>query len=263
MVSNLSMINMAISIFVIFILPVLFFWKFKSKKGLFLTMSAGAMGFFVAQYVVRLPLLNAVLLNENYAFIFDSFLLYAFILGVSAAFFELLFRIIVLKLFMRGYHQKHHILAAGFGHGIIEAILIVGLSYINNLIVAFYINAGRVQELVSEGTDPGIVNQLIESLTNANSWVFLVGGIERVLIVAIHMALTVLAFKGLKSKNRWKFWGLAFVIHAILDFGVVILQLTNVSIVVIEIGILAFAILSFMIIKQFMQSPEKMEEKQV
>ncbi len=261
MVSTLSMVNMAISVIVILTLPIIFFWKFRSKSGLFLTMSAGAMGFFVAQYVVRLPLLNTVLLNESYAFIFDSLLLYAFILGVSAAFFELLFRIVILKLFMRGYHQKHHILAAGFGHGIIEAVLIVALSYINNLIVAFYINAGRVDELISEGTDPGIVNQLIESLTNANSWIFLVGGIERVLIVVIHISLTVLAFKGLKSKNRWKYWGLAFVIHAVLDFGVVILQLTSVSIIFIEMGIVAVAILSFMIIKQFMQSSEIMEEK--
>ena len=254
MVSNLSMINMVVSIVVIFALPVLFFWKFRSKSAVFRTMSAGAMGFFVAQYVVRLPLLNALLLNESYAFIFDSPVLYALILGMSAAFFELLFRIIILRWFMRDYHQKHHVLAAGFGHGIIEAILLVALSYINNLVVAFYINAGRIAELISEQTDPGVVNQLVESLTNANSWIFLVGGIERVFVVMIHMALTILAFKGLQSKKWWHYWGLAFIIHAVLDFGIVMLQITNVSIFVIELGIVGFAIMSFIIIKQFIQT---------
>lgn len=255
MVSTLSIVNMIISVVVIFVLPLLFFLKFRSKSGLLRTMSAGAMGFFVAQYILRLPLVNALLQNESLAdIIFGNFLLYALILGVSAAFFELLFRIIILHWFLRDHQQKHHILAAGFGHGVIEAIMVVAFSYINNIMIAIMINDGRVDQLIQDGADPGVVNQIVEALTTANPWLFLVGGMERVMVIVIHVALTILAFKGLKSARRWYFWGMAFFIHAALDFMVVYMQLNNISILLIEVLVLVFAVLAVLIIKNFVQS---------
>lgn len=262
-VSIFSMINMVVSVIVIFGLPFLFFWIFRKKTGLFRAMAAGAMAFFVAQYVIRIPIMNRVLVMDQFAFVFDSPLLYAVILAVTAAFFELVFRILVLRYFIPDTQKKHHILAVGFGHGMIEAILLVALSYINNLIVSFLINSDRVSEIITETTDVNLVNQMVETLVNTSSWVFLVGGIERVLMIGIHMAITILAYKGLKNTNlRLKYWGAAFMIHLALDFSVVVFQLVNFPILLIEFVIVGFAIGAWMIIVKFYREPEMIIKKE-
>jgi uncharacterized membrane protein YhfC len=261
-VSVFSMISMMVTIVVIFGLPFVFFWIFRKKTGIFRAMAAGSMAFFVAQYVVRIPIMNRVLVLEPFAFVFDSPILYAIILAVTAAFFELVFRILVLRYFIPDIQKKHHILAVGFGHGMIEAILLVGLSYVNNLIVSFLINSNRVSEIVSETTDATLVDQMVNTLVNTSSWVFLVGGIERVLMIGIHMALTILAFKGLKHPAlRLKYWGSAFLIHFVLDFSVVVFQLANLPVLLIELVIVGFAVLAWFIIKKYWNEPEVILKK--
>lgn len=263
-VSLFSMINMVISVVVIFGLPFLFFWIFRKKTGLFRAMAAGSMAFFVAQYVIRIPIMNRILVLDQFAFIFDRPVLYAIILALSAAFFELVFRIVVLRYFIPDIQKKHHILAVGFGHGMIEAILLVGLSYINNLIVSFLINSDRVSEIATETTDPAIIDQVVTTLVETSSWVFLVGGLERVLMIGIHMAITILAFKGLRNASmRLKYWGAAFLIHAVLDFSVVVFQLANIPVLLIELVIIGFAIGGWMIIKKYWNEPEPIIKKEV
>lgn len=258
-----SMINMVITVVAIFGLPLIFFYVFRKKTGLFRAMAAGAMAFFVAQYVVRIPLMNQLLMMKQFSFVFENPLLYAVILAFSAAFFELLFRILILKYFVSGTQKKHHILAVGFGHGMIEAILLVGLSYINNLIISSLINTDRVSELISDSTSAEVINKVVDTLVNTNSWIFLIGGVERILIITVHMALTILAYKGLKDNaHRIKYWGGAFLIHFLLDFSVVFFQLAEFPILFIELVIVGFAIGAWFIIKKFYHEPEMIIKKE-
>lgn len=263
-VSVVSIVNMGISIVAIFGLPFLFFWIFRKKTGLFRAMAAGAMAFFVAQYIFRIPLINRVLVLDQFKFVFDHPLLYAVILAFSAAFFELVFRILVLKYFVNDTQKKHHILAVGFGHGLIEAILLVGLSYINKILVSFMINEGRISELVNETVDATMVDSIVDTLVNTSSWIFLLGGAERILMIGIHMALTILAYKGLVlAAGRFKFWMAAFLIHFVLDFSVVALQLANVPVLLVEVLIIGFAIGAWIIIRKFVHDPEIIVKKEV
>lgn len=254
MVSIFTIVNLVVSVILIFAAPLLFFYYFRSKKGMFRTMAAGAMGFFIAQYVLRIPILNNVLSSSDFSFILDDVLLYALLLGVSAAALELLFRIIILKWFMADYQQKHHVLSAGFGHGLIEAIFLVALTYINNIILSIYINNNNIDQLFDQASDVGAINQVVQGLINSSSWVFLLGGLERIMVLIIHVAVTIVVFKGLKNKNqRLKLWGFAFVFHASLDVAIVLMQLSNTSIWLMEGLILIFALISVKIVVEYIK----------
>ena len=57
MVSTFTIISLLITIVLILVTPFVFFWLFRNYKGMFVAMSAGALSFFISQYLVRLPLL--------------------------------------------------------------------------------------------------------------------------------------------------------------------------------------------------------------
>lgn len=252
MVSTLTVVNLVISVVLILGSPLIVFWMFRSKKGIFRTMAAGAMGFFLAQYVVRLPFLNGVLSASVAEFILSNVWLYALVLGFSAALFQLILRVIMLKWFMSDYQQKHHVISAGFGHGVLEAIFLVAIPHLNSIVLALMINSNRINELFQDASDPNLVNQIVEGFINVNSWIFLAGGIERFMVIIIQISLTVLVFKGLKEKaHRFKYWAMALLIHASLELLVVVLQLNNASLWIIEVVVFVFMLASISIIKDF------------
>ena len=111
------------------------------KEKIFPAWLLGAAGFFVTQILIRLPILTALSAQDWFiAFSQQHLFLYAFSLAFTAGLFELAGRFAVAKL-MRKRLTCNRALAAGLGHGGIEAILIVGITYINNLIYIFMMNS--------------------------------------------------------------------------------------------------------------------------
>ena len=253
MVPILTIVNMFITLILIFGLPVVFILYFKGKKGTFKALSAGALGFFLGQYIFRQPLIGLAFNSEAFSFLFSNNLLYAITLGFSAGLFELLGRMFIISVFLKGLNQKHHVLAAGFGHGVFEAILVVGFTYVNNILIAFMINNGTISNLLGSGVDQALIDQVITYMTTTNSWYFLIGGFERMLALIIHTALTILVFMGYKTKKYLPFFALALATHTLLDVSVVYLQLLLVPIWVVELVVLAFAFMGIIVIKKFIE----------
>ncbi len=263
MVSTLTVVNLVISVVLVLGSPLVVFWMFRSEKGIFRTMAAGAMGFFLAQYVVRLPFLNGVLSSTTSAFILNHVWLYAVVLGFSAALFQLVLRVVMLKWFMSDYQQKHHVISAGFGHGVLEAIFLVAIPHLNSIVLSIMINSNRINELFQDASDPNLVNQIVEGFINVNSWIFLAGGIERLMVIVIQISLTVLVFKGLQEKaHRFKYWAIALLIQTALESLVVVLQLNNASLWIIEVVVFVFMLASISIIKDFYDTKKSEVEVQ-
>ena len=263
MVPTLTLVNLIISVVLILGSPIVVFYLFRSKKEVFRTMAAGAMGFFIAQYVIRLPILNSLLSLSTTRLILDNVWLYAIVLGFSAALFQFILRIVILKWFMSGSQQKHHVISAGFGHGVLEAIFLVAIPHLNSIFLSIMINNNRISELFSDTADPNVVNQIIEGFVNANSWIFLMSGIERIMVVFIQIAITILVFKGLQDRsNRMKHWGKALLIHTSFEFIIILLQLNSASLWIIEPVVLLFMVASIFIIKEFyIQNSEVIESE--
>ncbi len=264
MVSTLAIFNMIVTTILVFGLPVAVVFILR-KKGIVTAMLAGSMGFILGSQVFRTPIVQLILSSSVGEAIMDNPILYALLLGVSAAVFEFVGRLISMFYIRKRFSDKEHIMAVGIGHGVIEAIFIVGLTYINNILLAMWINDGSVYNLVTETVTKEMIDSLIVTMTTANPWIFLMAGLERMMTVVIHVALTFLVFQGLRSKKYLPFFGVAIGAHALLDTMSALFSLWGVSIWLIELFVFAFMWLAVYVIVIFwkrMKQSEHLQETQ-
>lgn len=223
-VSGSSIAAMCVTLFVSLILPViaLIVYAVKNKKqGVVGAWFLGAAGFFVTQIIIRVPILSALSLSEGFmAFVENHYLLYALILGLTAALFEVVGRYTSAKIlsknltFTKGF-------AAGLGHGGIEAMVLIGMTYISNLLYVAMINSGTIEAVIAQtetmGVDATPIYTLIDSLVNSPSYLFLLAGYERILAMIGHVAMTLVVFYFMSKKQTVKGIGICVLYHFVMD----------------------------------------------
>lgn len=268
MVSNFSIVAMVITLLVTLVMPIVvwivYVLKNKEKKvgG---AVVLGAAGFFVMQIVIRVPILNAVALLPGYVeFVTGHYVLYCLILAFTAGLFELIARYVVAKILAKKLTFEHGI-AAGLGHGGIEAVVLIGMTYVNNILYSVMINTGTFDTVVAQaaalGVDTSTLLMLKEQLISSSSFLFLLAGYERVLTVIFHVAMSLLVCYFVSRKKDLVGIGICLVAHTMIDFispvvsglatpylGNVISQTT--SYVIIYIFLTAVAIGSVVLIRK-------------
>ena len=227
MVSTASMIAIIITLFITLIAPVIVWiiYGVKNKgKGVWKAFVLGAAGFVLLQMIIRMPILNIVSLVPGFGtFVEEYYVVYCLILAITAALFEVVARFGVAKILQKKINYEQGV-AAGLGHGGIEAILIVGMTYINNLLYAIMINTGSFQGMIQDAartSGPEVAEQLImvmDSLVEAPSYLFYLAGYERVLTVIFHTAMSLLVCYLVYKKKTVLGVGIAFVAHFLVDF---------------------------------------------
>lgn len=226
MVSNVTLIGCIVSLLVSLFLPIILIVIFACKNKNSKVGSAwllGAAGFFVTQILIRVPILTVLQtqpwfldFSENNGFLF------AFGLAFTAGLFELAGRFGVAKLMQKNLTFQRS-LAAGLGHGGIEAILLVGMTYINNILYIFMINAGTFDVMVSEaaktGLDVSALWQLKDQFLNTSPALFLLGGFERILAMLCHLAMSMLVCYGIHTGKPLKNALICLGIHTMIDLS--------------------------------------------
>ena len=109
--------------------------------------------------------------------------------------------------------------AYGVGHGGLEAIYIGFLGMVNNLVTAAMLNAGGVEALLAgipEEQLPLAQSQLA-ALGSLPAVTFLASGFERVVTLALHIALSVLVWMVVTKRLPAWGWALAVLLHAAVD----------------------------------------------
>ena len=71
-----------------------------------------------------------------------GFLLSVPVASFTAGLFEETGRLVVMLLLLKAFHRLADGLAFGLGHGGLEAMLLVGLTYVSNLVLAVLMNTG-------------------------------------------------------------------------------------------------------------------------
>ena len=147
-----------ITLFLSLVLPLLLlvFFAIKwRKQGILSAWLLGAAGFFVTQILIRLPILTTLQSQSWFlSFAQNHVFFYVFSLAFTAGLFELAGRFAVAKLMGRKL-TRNRALAAGLGHGGIEAIILVGITYINNLAYIAAINSGSFDVLMAQTSAAG------------------------------------------------------------------------------------------------------------
>ena len=225
MVSVASFVTMLITLLISLVLPlaVYIFYGIKNKgKGVWLAWVLGAAGFFVLQIIIRMPILSLVQMIPGFAdFVANNYLIYCGVLALTAAGFELVERLVVAKIMSKDLTYEKGF-AAGLGHGGIEAIFIVGMTYVNNILYSIMVNIGLFDKMIDEtaaaGVDTSAFAMVKEQLINTDSLIFLLGGYERLLTMIFHLAMSLLICYCWKKGKVVKGAVVCLLAHAFVDF---------------------------------------------
>ena len=234
MVNTASIIAICITMVITLFLPLIIaaiYGAVNKNKGIWTAWLLGAAGFFVTQILVRVPIVSVLSLSEGFVkFAENNYILYGFIMAFTAGLFELVGRYAVAKIMSKNLTPERS-LAAGLGHGGIESMVIVGMSYISNLIMVFMINSGTfdalIQATAQQGADAATLEalELVKAqLTDAASGMFYLGGFERILTMIVHTAMTMIVCYYVSRKNDIIGMLICLAIHTALDFSLPIIN---------------------------------------
>ena len=220
----------------------------KKTKARMAMVVIGAATFFLFAMVLE-QILHAVVLGVGGERITGNIWIYGLYGGLAAGLFEEVGRFVAMRFAMKKQLNLPNALMYGVGHGGIEAILIVGLASVSNLVTSIMINAGTLEAslgALDQATKEATLTQL-SALWTTPSYQFFLSGIERIVAVTLHIALSVLVFQAVKlGKKRYWFW--AFAIHVGVDFATVIaanylnLVLVEVMLAVLVAGVVALTV---------------------
>ena len=259
---NLSILSIILTLIVSLIVPPAFAAVYASrhkKQGIWSAWLVGALGFFVPQILIRLPILAALSRTDGFiAFSQTHTLIYGFALAFTAGLFELSGRYAVARCLKKNLTYRRA-LAAGLGHGGIEAILITGLAYLSNVVFLVMLQTGGFDTTLAQTTAAGgDASQLLaarDALMNTPWTMFLLAGYERLLAMTCHVAMSMMVCYGVHT-NRVLPWTLAcLAVHTCMDFIASIslfigkgLSLAT-AYTMIYILLTAFAVLAVVILK--------------
>lgn len=249
MVSSASVTAFIVNIAICFGLPLgCILYLVIARKKAFIPVLVGAAVFVVFQLLIRIPLINYVLAPADWwADLVQRPWLYGVFLGLTAGLFEEGGRYLGYRTLLKKRDRWIDGFAFGVGHGGIEAITLVGLTNINNLVVALMINNGQFDQITAV-MPQGTADQLLAQFTALQPFDIYLGGIERIFAFIIQIAFSLLVLIGVRNRKLW-IVGIAVFAHMFVDAPAVILpEVFGASIYQIEMFVGAMAVLALVFI---------------
>lgn len=205
------------TLFVSFVAPLglalfLLFTKSAYRKPFFL----GVLTFTVFQLLTRIPILQVYLSQQSWFIVFSMKypLGYIVFLSFTAALFEEGGRYLVYKKGLPSL-SKQGILWFGLGHGGIEALALVGIPY------------------------------LLNDVSNVPSFMLMMGGVERVSAILLHIALSFWVYQSIRTSSKGGLW-VAMSLHTSFNVFALILLQFNTTIWLVELILFGCALLAFL-----------------
>lgn len=244
MIPSENLAAMWVTFFVTAILPLAGgLFLIRRWKGAGTAILAGALGFYLTQMVIRIPLLSVpsvvAFLNGLYG---QSPIAYFLLMAFTAGLFETAGRLFAFRSLLHKRLSYHTGLAAGYGHGAVEAVVLIGLTYGANLYLSYSINGGA--PLPQDPATAAGVAQLV-SLPYA---VFLAAGLERILTVCFHVAASLYLCFMVSEGKSGKGFLVCLAAHTALDFIVPQIQVRTGSYMLSEGAMVAVAAVSVWLI---------------
>lgn len=233
------------------ILPLGLMLLCRKKGGRWSTFCIGAGTFILFALLLEQIFHSLVLLSPLGGPLQSNIWLYAIYGGLAAGLFEETGRFVAFRFFLKKQTEPVTALAYGAGHGGIEAVLIVGLTMVNNMVLLASAKSGTL-------TDPYLI-ATAETLAAIPAGSFLWAAFERASAILLHVALSVLVFAAVhQAKERWLF-PVAVLIHAGADALAVLLN-SRAPVAVTELAALAVAILAAVFAVKVYQSWHNISE---
>ncbi|MBQ1285524.1 MAG: YhfC family intramembrane metalloprotease [Lachnospiraceae bacterium] len=234
-------------------------WKFK-KKERFTTILIGVAAFVLFAMIIEKLIQNVLIFPTQMMlpdhavsrFINARPLLWALVVALFPGVFEETGRLIAFKTVLRKRKNRETSISYGIGHGCGEAMILLGITYIEYIVFAVMINLGTFQTVIDQAAAqaPDQINTVyalagqIASFSMASLGVAL---FERVFAVLFHIGASILVFYACKDKKKIWLYPFAIILHTAMDF-IAALTLTGIwtpSTWLLEAIVAVFGILVF------------------
>lgn len=266
LVETTSIVWMVIGLFIFIVGPVVLsiFWIVKKKESVKSVLIGAAV--FILFAMILEKTIQALLLQPTALGLSDhaisSFfnlhpVLLAFMAGLFPGVFEETGRFVAYKTALKKNANRETAISYGIGHGGIEVIAILGLTYINNIVYSVMINTGAFQSVIDQvmaqaPDQVGQLEQIVSQLTSmpGTTWMLAVmtAVLERIFAVMFHIGASILVFYACRDKGKFWLYPLAVAIHAAMDFvaGLVIFNVISLPTWGIELIFVIFGAATFL-----------------
>lgn len=180
-------------------------------------------GVFVVAALILEQIVHLIVFQITGDFLTGNSWLYGLYGGLAAAVFEETGRLLAMKVFLKKQLEEKNALMYGIGHGGAEAILIVGLSYISNIVTAFMINTGALEKSLGmlDETMTGTVVESVSALWTLPASQFYLAGLERVFAIGLQISFSLLMYYAVKDGKR-SLLAAVYGLHFAVDFVTVV-----------------------------------------
>lgn len=223
-------------------------WLRKTKEPV-VTILIGAGIFFV--FAIVLETLPKLVLfqttNPVGKYVMSNVFLYMTIAALLAGIFEETGRLVAFKFLLKKQTKKETAITYGIGHGGFEAMYLLVVGGIQDIVYAIMINAGQFESLVEQVrmTAPDQLETLLAipaSLTAITASTLVFAVMERISAMVIHVACSILMFKAVRGEKKMWLFPLAILLHASIDMVAAFYQMGLItSIFVVEICLMVWA----------------------
>lgn len=245
MVSSQSLVAMLVSFLVCVGMPVILaLWFVRRQRGSWYPVLIGVVVFVVFQLLTRIPLLGILSEQPFYKAIALNTLLNAFFLGSTAGIFEEGGRFLAFRYLMQNRLGWRDGVSYGIGHGGAEAMLLVGMTMLNNIIVSLLINMGMFESAFGSQLTPEMASVIRQQLVETPSYMYLVGAGERILTMPIQIGLSLVVMLGFVKNKPLLFLLAAILLHTVVDMPAVLLA-KNIGLAELWVAFCAAAALIF------------------
>ena len=248
MLSTATLVWLCIGAVFGFALPVgLLVWWRKTRRAKLLPFLAGALIWFVCAGVLEQLLHSALLLGDN-AFaraVNGNVYLYMLYGGLAAGVFEETGRYVAFRWILRKtrYPERDTAVTYGIGHGGIEAMLILGVTYASYALLVLFYRAGNADAaLALVGGDANALAGSLGLIGQITPGVCAVAMLERTGTLLFHIALSLFVFLAARDRTQWTWFPFAILLHAIADMPAVLYQAGKLPLAATEIWVWVVAL---------------------
>ena len=214
---------------------------FRRRGGRWRAFLLGAAVFLVFALVLEQRAHQLILGGPAGGVITGDLGLYALYGGLMAGLFEETGRFAAFQLLRRSGKggTPQDALIYGAGHGGMEAVLLVGLTNVSNLLLSFWLNTGTLEQHMGQLDDAAA--QALAAAVAAQTNTYLWGGLERIVAVAIHISLSVLVWRAVERRASLWLFPAAIALHAGVD-ACAILAAAHMPLAGVELVALVWAV---------------------
>ncbi len=223
-------------------------WKMYTKRSL-VPFWVGIMVFIAFSRMLEMIPHSLFLLSSNPVSkaINGNVVLYVIYAATVAALFEETGRYLAFRFVLTKHPNKETAVTYGIGHGGIECVLVLGVTYIQYYAYGQLINSGSMDKMLSAYKDSSqsvdALNQLITNIKGVTKMTCYMADLERISAMMVQIALSILVFQAVYVAGKKYMYWVAVALHFLMDVPAALYQKDVLKLLPTEIILFVYAAL--------------------